>query len=62
MDFPAFLRASRAEDPERRAGVEAMVSMSRLGSLSELAHFSAAFVDGTSRFTTQFMAVAGGWA
>lgn len=63
MDFPEFLRANRAEDPEGRARVEAMVPMGRLGSLEELAHFSAPFVDGTSRFTTgQFVAYAGGWA
>ena len=45
-----------------RARVEAMVPMGRLGTLDELAHFSAPFVDGTSRFTTgQFVAYAGGW-
>ena len=62
MDFPEFLKANRAEDAE--AGrVEAMVPMGRLGTLDELAHFSAPFVDGTSRFTTgQFVAFAGGWA
>ena len=63
MDFPEFLEANRAEDPEGRARVEAMVPMGRLGTLQELAHFSAPFVDGTSRFTTgQFVAFAGGWA
>jgi NAD(P)-dependent dehydrogenase (short-subunit alcohol dehydrogenase family) len=63
MDFPAFLKANRAEDPEGRARVEAMVPMGRLGTLAELAHFSAPFIDGTSRFTTgQFVAFAGGWA
>jgi NAD(P)-dependent dehydrogenase (short-subunit alcohol dehydrogenase family) len=63
MDFPEFLRANRAEDPEGRARVEAMVPMGRLGTMEELAHFSAPFVDGTSRFTTgQFVAFAGGWA
>jgi NAD(P)-dependent dehydrogenase (short-subunit alcohol dehydrogenase family) len=63
MDFPEFLRANRAEDPEGRARVEAQVPMGRLGTLDELAHFSAAFVDGTSRFATgQFVAFAGGWA
>jgi NAD(P)-dependent dehydrogenase (short-subunit alcohol dehydrogenase family) len=62
MDFPEFLKANRAEDPEGRARVEAMVPMGRLGQLDELAHFAAAFVDGTSRFTTgQFVAFAGGW-
>lgn len=63
MDFPEFLRASRAEDEEGRARVEAMVPMGRLGTLEELAHFSLPFIDGTSRFTTgQFVAFAGGWA
>ena len=63
IDFPGFLQASRAEDPEGRARVEAQVPMGRLGSLDELAHFSAPFLDGTSRFATgQFVAFAGGWA
>ena len=63
MDFPEFLRANRAEDAEGRARVEGTVPMGRLGTLEELAHFSAPFVDGTSRFTTgQFVAYAGGWA
>ncbi|MEO7428036.1 MAG: SDR family oxidoreductase [Acidimicrobiales bacterium] len=63
MDFPGFLKANNAEDPEGRARVEAMVPMGRLGTLDELANFSAAFVDGTSRFATgQFVAFAGGWA
>jgi 3-oxoacyl-[acyl-carrier protein] reductase len=62
MDFPEFLRANRVTDDESRARVEAMVPMGRLGTLEELAHFSAPFVDGTSRFTTgQFVAYAGGW-
>lgn len=63
MDFPDFLRANRAEDPEGRARVEQLVPMGRLGTMAELAHFAAAFVDGTSRFATgQFVAFAGGWA
>jgi 3-oxoacyl-[acyl-carrier protein] reductase len=63
MDFPEFLKANRAEDAEGRARVEAQVPLGRLGTLEELAHFCAAFVDGTSRFTTgQFVAYAGGWA
>jgi NAD(P)-dependent dehydrogenase (short-subunit alcohol dehydrogenase family) len=63
MDFPEFLEAHRAEDAEGRARVEAMVPMGRLGTMEELAHFSAPFVDGTTRFTTgQFVAFAGGWA
>ncbi|HZQ88109.1 MAG TPA: SDR family oxidoreductase [Acidimicrobiales bacterium] len=63
MDFPEFLKANRAEDPEGRARVEAQVPMGRLGTLDELAHFSMPFVDGTSRFVTgQFIPFAGGWA
>jgi NAD(P)-dependent dehydrogenase (short-subunit alcohol dehydrogenase family) len=63
MDFPGFLQANRATEPEGRARVEAMVPMGRLGTMDELAHFAAPFVDGTSRFTTgQFVAYAGGWA
>lgn len=63
MDFPEFLKANKAEDPEGRARVEAMVPMGRLGGLDELAHFAMPFLDGASRFTTgQFVAFAGGWA
>jgi 3-oxoacyl-[acyl-carrier protein] reductase len=63
MDFPGFLKANRAEDPEGRARVEAMVPMGRLGTMEELARFALPFCDGTSRFTTgQFVAFAGGWA
>ena len=63
MDFPEFLKASRAEDAEGRERVEAQVPMGRLGHLDELAHFAMPYVDGKSRFTTgQFVAFAGGWA
>lgn len=63
MDFPGFLKANRAETPEARAKVEAMVPMKRLGTMDEFAAFSAVFLDGTSGFTTgQFVPYAGGWA
>ena len=63
MDFPEFLAANGVDSDEARARVEAQVPMGRLGTLDELAHFAAPFVDGTSRFTTgQFVAYAGGWA
>jgi 3-oxoacyl-[acyl-carrier protein] reductase len=63
MDFPGFLRASRAETPEGRARVEALVPMRRLGTMEEFAAFCAVFLDGTSGFTTgQFVPYAGGWA
>jgi 3-oxoacyl-[acyl-carrier protein] reductase len=62
MDFPEFLAANRAEDPEGRARVEAQVPMRRLGTLEEFASFCMPFLDGTSGFTTgQFVGYAGGW-
>jgi 3-oxoacyl-[acyl-carrier protein] reductase len=63
MDFPAFRKASGADDPEVRAKLEARVPLGRLGTMEEFAHFCGPFVDGSSRFTTgQFVAYAGGWA
>jgi NAD(P)-dependent dehydrogenase (short-subunit alcohol dehydrogenase family) len=63
MDFPEFLRATGAVDPEVRAKVEAQVPMRRLGTMAEFASFCMPFIDGTSGFTTgQFVAYAGGWA
>jgi NAD(P)-dependent dehydrogenase (short-subunit alcohol dehydrogenase family) len=63
MDFPEFHAANGTNDPDRRARLEAMVPMKRLGTLDEFAAFAMAFLDGTSGFTTgQFVAYAGGWA
>ncbi|MBJ7427314.1 MAG: SDR family oxidoreductase, partial [Ilumatobacteraceae bacterium] len=63
MDFPGFLAASGANDPEVRAKIEAQVPMRRLGTMSEFAAFCMVFLDGSSQFTTgQFVAYAGGWA
>ena len=62
MDFAEFRRANGADDPEVRAKVESKVPMRRLGTLEECAAFCAAFLDGTSQFTTgQFVGYAGGW-
>jgi 3-oxoacyl-[acyl-carrier protein] reductase len=63
MDFPEFIRANRADDPERRARIEARVPLGRLGTMDEFAAFCAVFLDGTSRFQTgAFVPYAGGWA
>jgi NAD(P)-dependent dehydrogenase (short-subunit alcohol dehydrogenase family) len=63
MDFPEFLRASGADDPEVRSKIEAQVPLGRLGTVEDFASFCMPFLDGTSRFTTgQFVAYAGGWA
>ena len=62
MDFPEFRRASGADDPDVRARIEAGVPMRRLGTVDECAALCAAFLDGSSRFTTgQFVGFAGGW-
>ena len=64
MDFPGFLKASRADtDPERRAAIEAQVPMRKLGTMDELASFTSVLLDGTSRFQTgQFFSFSGGWS
>lgn len=63
MDFPGFLQASGATDPDVRRKLESQVPLGRLGTMEEFANFCMAFVDGSSRFTTgQFVAYAGGWA
>ena len=62
MDFPEFRRANGADDPEVRAKIESRVPMRRLGTVEECAAMCAAFLDGTSGFTTgQFLGYAGGW-
>jgi NAD(P)-dependent dehydrogenase (short-subunit alcohol dehydrogenase family) len=63
MDFPAFLDANRANDPEGRARVESKVPMGRLGTLEECAALCCAYLDGTCGFVTgQFVAHDGGWS
>ena len=63
MDFPEFLRASGADDPDVRKKVEAQVPLQRLGTLDEFASFCMPFLDGTSRFATgQFVSFSGGWS
>ena len=62
MDFPEFRLANGADDPAVRAKIESRVPMRRLGTVEECAAFCAAFLDGSSRFTTgQFVGYAGGW-
>jgi NAD(P)-dependent dehydrogenase (short-subunit alcohol dehydrogenase family) len=62
MDFPGFIAASGAADPERRARIEAQTPMRRLGTLDELAHVTAPLLDGQNRFQTgQFFDFSGGW-
>ncbi len=64
MDFPGFLAASGADaDPERRAVIEAQTPARRLGTMTELAAFTAVLLDGTTRFQTgQFFSYSGGWS
>ena len=64
MDFPGFLQASGAgTDPERRSKIEAQVPARRLGTMTELAEFTAVLLEGTTRFQTgQFFSYSGGWS
>lgn len=63
MDFPGFIQASGADDPERRKRIEAQVPMGRLGTMEEFAAFCSVFIDGTSRFQTgQCVGFDGGWS
>lgn len=63
MDFPGFLRASGATDPARRDQIESQVPQRRLGTMEELAEFTAILLDGRSRFQTgQFFSYSGGWS
>jgi 3-oxoacyl-[acyl-carrier protein] reductase len=62
MDFPGFIKASGADDPERRARIESQNPMRRLGTMDELANVTAVLLDGTNRFQTgQFFDFSGGW-
>lgn len=63
MDFPGFVKASGADDPERRKAIEAQVPMGRLGTMAEFAAFCSVFIDGTARFQTgQCVGFDGGWS
>ena len=63
MDFAGFREATGADDPQRRAVIEAQVPMRRLGTMEELAEFTAVLLDGRSRFQTgQFFSYSGGWS
>lgn len=63
MDFPGFLEASGATDPEVRRKIESRIPARRLGTMTELANFAAVLLDGRTRFQTgQFFSYSGGWS
>lgn len=63
MDFPGFIEATGAGDPDRRARIEAQVPARRLGTMDELAAFTSVLLDGSTRFQTgQFFSFSGGWS
>ena len=63
MDFPEFLRASGATDPETRKKIEAQVPLGRLGTVEEFSKFCMPYLDGTSTFATgQYVSFSGGWS
>jgi 3-oxoacyl-[acyl-carrier protein] reductase len=62
MDFPGFIAATGADNPEVRSRIESRVPMRRLGGMEEFARFCAVFLDGTSGFQTgQVVGYDGGW-
>ena len=63
MDFPEFLRASGANDPDVRKKIEGQVPLGRLGTVEEFGKFCMPFIDGTSQFVTgQYVSFSGGWS
>ncbi|MFW2382178.1 MAG: SDR family NAD(P)-dependent oxidoreductase [Acidimicrobiales bacterium] len=63
MDFPGFMAATGASDPEIREKIESQVPMGRLGTMEEFAHFCMPFLDGSARFHTgQTVGFDGGWS
>ena len=62
MDFPEFLRASGASDPEVRAKVEQQVPMRRLGTVDEVAEAALWLASGQSSFMTGHALVLDGGA
>ena len=63
MDFPGFHAASGTDDPARRTKLEGRIPVRRMGTMEELAEFTAVLLDGRSRFQTgQFFSYSGGWS
>lgn len=63
MDFPGFRQATGYDREDLRDRVLAQVPMRRLGTLEELAEFTAVLLDGRTRFQTgQFFSFSGGWS
>ncbi len=63
MDFPGFIAATGADDPEVRAAIESRVPLRRLGGMDEFARFCAVFLDGSTGFQTgQVVGYDGGWS
>ena len=63
LDYPGFIKANGADDPEVRKRVEKRTPMHRLGRVDEVAHFAASLLDGGNRFQTgQFFSLSGGWS
>lgn len=63
LDYPGFIKANGAGDPEVRKRVEKRTPMHRLGRVEEVAHFAASLLDGGNCFQTgQFFSLSGGWS
>lgn len=63
LEYPGFIEASGATDPEVRKKIESMIPLRRLGQPQEAAHFCASLLDGINTFQTgQFFSLSGGWS
>lgn len=63
MDAMGFKTAFGADEPGRRAELEAQVPLRRLGTVEEVAEFAAVLLDGRCHFQTgQFFNLSGGWS
>lgn len=63
MDATGFKTAFGADEPDRRAELEAQVPLRKLGTVEEVAEFAAVLLDGRCHFQTgQFFNLSGGWS
>ncbi len=63
LNYPGFVNASGAADPEILQQIESRVPIGRLGQPEEVAHFCASLLDGVNKFQTgQFFSLSGGWS
>ncbi len=62
LDYPGFLEASGANNPDVLTGLLKTIPQGRLGTKAECAHVAAALLDGEANFMSgEFLSLSGGW-